>query len=172
MQVIQTTRLNLRWLAESDAEFIFDLLNQPSWLKFISDRGVCNLDDARAYINTGPLAMINTYGFGLYLTEIKASRTPIGLCGLLKRDTLNDVEIGFAFHPDFWGQGYANEAALACMNYARDPLQLKRIVAITVPSNNACIRLLKMIGMQYEKEISLGNSNEVLQLYATQMLKP
>ena len=102
MQVIQTRRLNLRWLAESDAEFIFDLLNQPSWLKFIGDRGVCNLDDAREYIKTGPLAMINTYGFGLYLTEITASRTPIGLCGLLKRETLNDVEIGFAFHPDFW----------------------------------------------------------------------
>ena len=171
MQVIQTRRLNLRWLAESDAEFIFDLLNQPSWLKFIGDRGVCNLDDAREYIKTGPLAMINTYGFGLYLTEIKASRTPIGLCGLLKRETLNDVDMGFAFHPDFWGQGYANEAARACMNYARDNLQLERIVAITVPSNNASIRLLKTIGMQYEKEISLGNSSEVLQLYARQMLK-
>ena len=104
MQVIQTRRLNLRWLAESDAKFILDLLNQPSWLTYIGDRGVRNLDDARAYINTGSLAMINTYGFGLYLTEIKASRTPVGLCGLLKRDTLNDVEIGFAFHPDFWGQ--------------------------------------------------------------------
>ena len=171
MQVIQTRRLNLRWLAESDAEFIFDLLNQPPCLKFIGDRGVCNLDDARAYIKTGPLAMINRYGFGLYLTEITASRTPIGLCGLLKRETLNDVEIGFAFHPDFWGQGYANEAALACMNYARDNLQLERIVAITVPSNDASIRLLKTIGMQYEKEISLGNSSEVLQLYARQMLK-
>ena len=171
MQVIQTRRLNLRWLAESDAEFIFDLLNQPSWLKFIGDRGVCNLDDARAYIKTGPLAMINSYGFGLYLTEIAASRTPIGLCGLLKREALTDVEIGFAFHPDFWGEGYANEAALACMNYARDNLQLERIVAITVPSNDASIRLLKTIGMQYEKQISLGNSSEVLQLYARQMLK-
>ena len=171
MQVIQTRRLNLRWLAESDAEFIFDLLNQPSWLKFIGDRGVCNLDDARAYVKTGPLAMINRYGFGLYLTEIAASRTPTGLCGLLKREALNDVEIGFAFHPDFRGEGYANEAALACMNYARDNLQLERIVAITVPSNDASIRLLKTIGMQYEKQISLGNSSEVLQLYARQMLK-
>lgn len=172
MQVIQTTRLNLRWLAESDAEFILDLLNQPSWLKFIGDRGVRNLEDARAYIKNGPLAMINTYGFGLYLTEIKASRTPIGLCGLLKRETLNDVDMGFAFHPDFWGHGYANEAARACMNYARDQLQLERLVAITLPANNASIRVLEKIGMRYEKEISLGSSNEVLQLYAKQMHKP
>ena len=170
MQVIQTARLNLRWLAESDAEFILDLVNQPSWLKFIGDRGVRNLDDARAYINNGPLAMIKQHGFGLYLTEIKSSRTPVGLCGLLKRETLNDVDIGFALHPDFWGQGYANEAALACVNYARNPLQLERIVAITLPANKASIRVLETIGMQYEKEISLADSDEVLQLYAKQLV--
>ncbi len=165
MHVIQTERLSLRWLTEADAEFILDLLNQPSWLEFIGDRGVRNLDDACAYINNGPLAMIKRHGFGLYLTEIKSSKTPIGLCGLLKRETLDDVDIGFAFHPDFWGKGYAKEAASACVDYARGPLMLDRLVAITLATNQASIALLKVIGMQYEKEISLGDSDEVLQLY-------
>jgi len=169
MQVIQTARLNLRWLTDSDAEFILDLLNQASWLEFIGDRGVRNLDDARAYINNGPLAMIKQHGFGLYLTEIKSNKTPIGLCGLLKRETLEDVDIGFAFHPDFWGQGYAKEAASACIDYACGPLGLQRLVAITLPTNQAAIALLKAIGMQYENEISLGDSDEVLQLYTRQV---
>jgi len=169
MQVIQTARLNLRWLTDSDAEFILDLLNQASWLEFIGDRGVRNLDDARAYINNGPLAMIKQHGFGLYLTEIKSNKTPIGLCGLLKRETLEDVDIGFAFHPDFWGQGYAKEAASACTDYACGPLGLQRLVAITLPTNQAAIALLEAIGMQYENEISLGDSDEVLQLYTRQV---
>ena len=172
MQVIQTARLNLRWLADSDAEFILDLLNQPSWLEFIGDRGVHNLEDARAYINNGPLAMIKQHGFGLYLVEIKSSKTPIGLCGLLKREALEDVDMGFAFHPGFWGQGYAKEAASACVDYARSQLSLKRLVAITLPTNQASLALLNAIGMQHEKEISLGDSNEVLQLYAKQLAMP
>jgi RimJ/RimL family protein N-acetyltransferase len=169
MQIIQTDRLNLRLLADNDAEFILDLLNQPSWLEFIGDRGVHNLDDARAYINNGPLAMIKQYGFGLYLTEIKSSKTPIGLCGLLKREGLDDVDIGFALHPDFWGAGYAKEAAEHCLQYARDKLQLTRVVAITLPTNTACISLLKGIGMSFEKELSLGESDEILQLYAKRL---
>ena len=170
MQVIQTARLNLRWLADHDAEFILELLNQPSWLEFIGDRGVRNLDDARAYIKNGPLAMIKQHGFGLYLTEIKSSKIPIGLCGLLKRETLQDVDLGFAFHSDYWGQAYAKEAASACVDYARGQLSLERLVAITLSTNQASIALLKAIGMQYEKEISLDNSDEVLQLFAKQLI--
>jgi RimJ/RimL family protein N-acetyltransferase len=170
MQVMQTERLNLRWLRESDAGFILDLLNQASWLKFIGDRGVRNLDDARAYINNGPLAMIGKYGFGLWLTEIRASQTPIGLCGLIKRDTLDDVDIGFAFHPDAWGKGYAKEAASACVAYAQEQAHLNRLVAITLPSNQSSIRLLRGIGLEYEKEISFEGSDEVLQLYAKNFL--
>jgi RimJ/RimL family protein N-acetyltransferase len=166
VQVLQTERLNLRWLKESDAEFILDLLNQPSWLEFIGDRGVRNLDDARAYINNGPLAMIQQHGFGLYLAEVKSSGAPIGLCGLIKRETLDDVDIGFAFHPDCWGKGYAREAAKACVDYARDQFKLSRLVAITMPENKASIGLLKAIGMQYEKAVSLGDSDEVLQLFS------
>lgn len=170
MQVMQTSRLNLRLLTEADDGFILDLLNQPSWLEFIGDRGVRNLDDARAYINNGPLAMFAQYGFGLYLTELKPDKKAIGLCGLLKRETLEDVDIGFAFHPDSWGQGYAREAAAACVDHARNKLGLKRLVAITLPTNRASISLLKSIGMQFEKEIRLGDSDEILQLFAMSLV--
>ena len=139
---MQTSRLNLRLLADGDAEFILDLLNQPSWLEYIGDRGVRNLEDAHAYIHNGPLAMIEQYGFGLYLVEIKSSKHAIGLCGLLKRETLEDIDIGFAFHPDYWGRGYAREAAEACLNYARDHVGLERLVAITLPTNKSSIKLL------------------------------
>lgn len=169
MQVIQTERLNLRWLQEQDAEFILDLLNQPSWLEFIGDRGVRNLDDARGYINNGPLAMIKQYGFGMYLAEIKSSKTAIGLCGLLKRETLEDVDIGFAFHPDFCGHGYAKEAAQACMNYAHAQLGLDRLVAITLPTNESSIRLLAAIGMHYQQDIKLDASAELLQLFVKKL---
>lgn len=166
MPIIETERLNLRLLADNDAEFILDLLNQPSWLEFIGDRGVRNLEDARAYINNGPLAMIAQHGFGLYLVEIKSSNTPVGLCGLLKRESLEDVDIGFAFHPDFWGCGYAIEAAKACVDYARDAIGMDRLVAITLPTNKSSIRLLESLGMQYETDIRLGDSGELLQRFA------
>ena len=153
-------------MTDSDPEFILDLLNQPSWLEFIDDRGVRNFDDARAYIYNAPLAMIEQHGFGLYLVEIKSSNSAIGLCGLLKRETLQDVDIGFAFHPYAWGRGYAREAAKACVDYARDKIGLDRLVAITLPTNQGSIKLLGSLGMQYEKDLSLGDSEELLQLFA------
>lgn len=166
MLVIETERLGLRWLTDTDDEFILDLLNQPSWLKYIGDRGVRNIEDARAYIHNGPLAMISQYGFGLFLVELKASRISIGLCGLLKREALDDVDIGFAFHPDYQGSGYAREAANACLDYARDHIGLERLVAITMPTNNDSIKLLDSLGMQYERNLSLDDSGALLQLFA------
>lgn len=164
--IMQTARLNLRLLADSDAGFILDLLNQPSWLEYIGDRGVGNLEDARAYIRNGPLAMISRHGFGLYLVELKACAIPIGLCGLLKRDSLEDVDIGFAFLPDYCGRGYAREAAMACLEYARNPIGLERLVAITLPTNNSSIKLLESLGMQHERDVRLEENGELLQLFA------
>lgn len=152
-------------LADSDAEFILDFLNQPSWLEYIGDRGVKNLEDARAYIHNGPLSMISQHGVGLYLVELKASKISIGLCGLLKRDALEDIDIGFAFHPDYQGVGYAREAANACVDYAREHIGLERIVAITMPTNKSSIKLLGLLGMQYERDLTIDDSGELLQLF-------
>src|SRR5437870_261981 len=135
MIILETYRLVLRRLAVEDAEFIFHLLNQPSFLQFIGDKGVRTIDDARNYILTGPIASYERFGFGLYLTELKPTQAPIGICGLLKRETLDDVDVGFAFLPQYWRQGYAFESAAAVMAYGKDVLGLERIVAISSLDN-------------------------------------
>src|SRR6476469_10818856 len=125
MNVLETERLIVRWLAAEDAGFILELVNDPDWLRFIGDRGVRMLEDARGYILNGPVAMYHRAGFGLYLVELKSSATPIGMCGLIERAGLADIDIGFAFLPAFRGQGYAYEAASATMRYAKETLGLK-----------------------------------------------
>src|SRR5512141_2251197 len=111
MKILETERLILRRISIADAEFMLQLLNEPSFLHYIGDKGVRTIDDARNYILQGPMASYERFGFGLYLAELKETLVPIGMCGLLKRETLDDVDIGFAFVPQFWKQGYAWESA-------------------------------------------------------------
>lgn len=151
MQALETERLLLRPLTTDDAPFILTLLNEPSFLRFIGDKKVRNLDDARQYLLNGPIASYNAHGFGLLLVELNDSQTPIGMCGLLKREELPDPDIGFAFIPDYWRQGFGFEAATAVMNDVRDRLNLPRILAIVSPDNEASIKLLERLGMSYER---------------------
>jgi RimJ/RimL family protein N-acetyltransferase len=169
LKVLETDRLNLRWLSTSDAEFILELLNEPSFLQFIGDKGVRTLEDARNYILNGPVDMYARLGFGLYLTELKENGVPIGICGLIKRDTLEDVDIGFAFLPGFWVKGYAYESASAVMAYGKDVLGLKRIVAITSPNNHASAKLLEKLGLQFERIIRLSEDASEVRLYVSDM---
>ena len=122
MIVLETERLILRQLSIDDAEFIFELVNDPSWLRYIGDKGVRHLDDARQYILNRPVESYERNGFGLYLVALKASGTPMGMCGLVKRATLPEPDIGFAFRPDYWSKGYAFESAAAVMSYAKEKL--------------------------------------------------
>ena len=156
VKVLETERLALRRLTLDDAEFVRELVNEPSWIRFIGDRGVRTSDQARAYLEKGPLAMYERHGFGLWLVEVKATGEAAGLCGLIKRDTLEDVDIGFAFLPRFWNQGYALESARAVLTYGREILELDRIVAITSPDNEASIRLLERIGLRFERVIEFA----------------
>jgi [ribosomal protein S5]-alanine N-acetyltransferase len=151
MIVLETDRLQLRRLQLSDAEFILRLVNEPSWLRFIGDKNVHNLDDARRYLREGPLDMYERHGFGLYCVVIKESGAPAGTCGLLKRDWLPDADVGYALLPEFWGQGYAYEAASAVLEYAHRTLGLQRVLAMTTPTNDSSIRLLGKVGMQFER---------------------
>jgi len=155
MNVLETERLTLRWLTAEDASFILVLLNDPGWLRFIGDRGVRTVEDAGNYILNGPAAMVERLGFGLYLTERKIDGEPIGICGLIKRDGLDDVDIGFAFLPQFCGCGYAFEAALAVMDLGKSRFGLDRIVGITATDNVTSIKLLEKIGMKYERTLQL-----------------
>ncbi len=166
MNVIETERLDLRRLSVDDAEFILELLNEPSFIRNIGDKGVRTISDARQYILNGPVASYERSGFGLYLVELKNSRVPIGICGLLKRDALPDVDIGFAFLPKFWLKGYAFESASAVRTYGINALGLRRIVAITNPDNDSSIRVLEKIGLSYERLVRLSDDGPEIKLYA------
>ena len=113
MKILETDRLILRQLSTEDAAFILELVNEPSFIQNIGDRGVRTLEDARAYILRVAISSYEKNGFGLYLVELKDSGQSIGMCGLIKRDGLEDVDIGYAFLPRFWLKGYAVEAAAA-----------------------------------------------------------
>ncbi|HEY7697895.1 MAG TPA: GNAT family N-acetyltransferase [Vicinamibacteria bacterium] len=168
MIVLETERLTLRRLELGDAEFILGLLNDPSFLRFIGDKKVRTLEDAREYISSGPIASYERHGFGLYLTERREDGVPIGICGLLKRESLKDVDIGFAFLPRFWSKGYAFESASAVMTYARSVLGLGRVVAITSPENDPSIRLLTKLGMKFESMVRLSEDSPEIRLFATE----
>ena len=165
-KVLETDRLILRRLSVDDDAFILELLNEPSWLRFIGDKGVRTLEDARDYIVKGPVAMYEREGFGLYLTQRKSDGARIGLCGLIKRDSLDDADIGFAFLPKYWTQGYAHESAAAVITYGRDILGLTPIVAITSPGNDASIRLLEKLGMTFQISVRLADDADEVHLYA------
>jgi RimJ/RimL family protein N-acetyltransferase len=150
-----------------DAAFIVELLNDPSFLRFIGDKGVRTVADARQYIRTGPMDSYERHGFGLWLVELKGSRIPIGICGLLKRDTLRDIDIGFAFLPPYRSQGYAFESAAAVMDYGRTVLGLRRIVAITDDDNTGSHRVLEKIGMSFERMIRLSDDGPEIRLLAS-----
>ncbi len=166
MWVLETNRLILRRLAVEDAEFILRLLNEPSFLRFIGDKDVRTVDDARNYILNGPVNSYERFGFGLYLTELKATQVAIGICGLLKRDSLENVDVGFAFLPEFWKRGYAFESAAAVMAYGRNTLGLDRIVAITSPGNDESIKVLVKLGLKFERTIKLSKDGSDVELFA------
>ena len=164
--MLETERLNLRELTEADAEFILAQVNDPAFIRNVTDRRIRTLAAARAYILAGPIASYRNHGFGLYLVELKRSRIPIGICGLIKRDTLDDVDIGFAFLPPYRSRGFALEAATAMMAFART-LGLSRIVAVVSPHNADSIKLLGRLGFAYERQVRLADDAEELQLFAS-----
>jgi [ribosomal protein S5]-alanine N-acetyltransferase len=166
LKVLETDRLILRWLTPDDAAFILDLLNEPSWIRYIGDKGVRSLEDAKNYIVTGPMKMYSQMGFGLFMVERKEGNIPIGMCGLIKRDTLDDVDIGFAFLSRYQARGYGFESASAVLKYGHNQLDLERILAITTLDNHSSSALLEKIGMKYEGTIILDG--EDLKLFASE----
>ena len=164
--VLTTARLALRRLVRDDAAFILGLLNEPAWLRFIGDKGVRTLDEARRYIATGPQAMYREHGFGLWLVATHADAKPIGICGLIKRPGLEDVDLGFAYREEFQGQGFAREAAAAALTYAKDVVGLQRIVALTALDNERSIRLLAKLGFEFERMLRLKADGPESRLFA------
>jgi RimJ/RimL family protein N-acetyltransferase len=166
VKIIETNRLILRRFTLDDAAFILELLNEPAWKRYIGDRGIDSLESARRYLETGPIASYERHGFGLYAIEQKIDSTLVGMCGLIKRDGLDDVDIGFAVLSRFEGQGLTTEAAEATLAYSRDMLGLKAVVAITSIDNERSARLLERLGMRFERMVRLSEDAELLRLYS------
>ncbi len=165
MTVLETRRLQLRHLESTDAAFIKELLNEPLFLRYVGDKGVRTVSDARTYIESGPAASYRRFGFGMYCVALKKAKTPIGICGLLKRDSLPDVDLGFALLKGYRSRGFAAEAARAVLKEARAKWGLARILAITHPDNFASIRTLSGLGFTATPDNAAANGGEAVSLF-------
>ena len=169
MKILETERLIIREIIESDAEFILDLLNQPTFIKYIGDRNVRTVEEAKDFLETRYRKGYEDNGYGLYLVELSthhsALSTPLGICGFVKRDNFEYADIGFAFLPQFEKKGYAFESALAMMKYGREVLKFEEVLAITTQDNESSGRLLGKLNFKFDELIEMPNG-EVLKLYS------
>ncbi len=165
MVIAQTPRLLLRPLTLHDANFLLELMNQPSYHRFIGDRGIRDVPNAMDYIQSRFIESYQRHGYGLYAVVVLGSATLAGICGLVRRETLPGPDLGFAFLPAYWSQGLAREAAAATMQFARDQVGLKELLAVTHPENDASIRLLSRLGFTFQKTIQFPGDDETLRLF-------
>jgi RimJ/RimL family protein N-acetyltransferase len=164
---LKTERLIVRPFTRADAPFILRLLNEPSFIENIADKGVRDLDGARSYLREGPMASYARHGFGLWRVGLLGDDTPIGMAGLLKRDFLEDIDIGYALLPEFCGAGYAFEATSAVLTYARNQLGARRVVAIVAKHNERSIKLLQKLGFASEGTVRMPGEPDDLRLFAS-----
>ncbi len=163
--ILETDRLTVSEFTLADAAFIMKLVNEPAFLAHIGDKGVRDHDSACEYLEKGPMDSYRQHGFGLFRIALKQDDTPIGMCGLIKRPWLADVDVGYAFLKKYRGKGYAFESASTILKYGYETLGIKRIVAITSPENDASIGLLEKLGLQYEKMIESGDGTPPAKLF-------
>jgi RimJ/RimL family protein N-acetyltransferase len=162
---LETSRLNLRWLTLDDAAFILELVNDPDWIRFIGDKSVTDLDAARNYLETGPLAMYRRHGFGLNRVALKTDDVAVGICGVLQRASLAEPDLGFAFLPEFRRRGYALEAAQAILEHTSKITGSSRFAAIVSPQNIASAGLLEKLGFNFERNYQAEPNASILDLY-------
>jgi len=167
--ILETERIRLREFDSTDGELIFRLLNSPGWLKYIGSRSITNIADAVNYIENKLQKSYRETGFGFYLVELKTSGEKAGMCGLVKREGLDDVDIGFALLPEFENKGYAYESSEAVVKFAKDVLKVHKLAAITLPNNLPSVKLLEKLGMKFEKRINIPGDPEELLLYTMEL---
>ncbi len=165
MSVLETERLLLRSLAPEDAPFMLRLLNEPSFIENIGDRGVRTLEQAARYIHEGSTKSFQARGHGLYLVQLKSSRAAAGICSLLKREQFQEVDIGYAFLPGFWSQGLARESTAAILDHARNSLALGRVIALVSPGNAASIKLLEKLGFAFSESVLIPPNTAQTSIY-------
>lgn len=169
MQICETERLRLSHFTDDDAAFILRLLNEPSFIRHISDKGVRTLDDAVAYLRTGPMASVALHGFALNRVTRKDTGAAIGMCGLIKRPHFEDVDIGYAFLPEYWAQGYAIEATRGVLETAARVHGLKRVIAVVDPDNAESSRMLEKLGFVFEKMVRLEPDEDEIRQFAVEL---
>ena len=169
--ILETERLQLREFTGQDASFILELLNTEDWLRYIGDRKVQNLKDAENYLENRLMPSYRQHGFGFYYVGLRATGRPVGMCGLVKRAELEDIDIGFAFLPAYFGKGYAYESAKSVLEYAFVQLKQERICAVTLAENRSSVNLLKKLGLHYKKQVLFGDPHEELMLFEAEAVK-
>ena len=167
--VLNTERLELSWLTLDDTPLMLAIWNDPAFVRYVADRGVRTLDQARAAVEAGPLRLYAEYGYGPFRLRRRDDGMDIGICGLFRRDGFADPDIGFAILPDFCGKGYGFEASAAVLEYAHDTLGLSRIKAIVSPQNAASIGLLEKLGMRYERRVRMPGEDHDISLYGIEL---
>ncbi len=165
MKVLETERLILRRLCADDAGFMLELMNDPGFIKWVADRGIRTTGDAANYLAEKSLPSYERFGFGFYRVDLKETGTPLGICGLIQRETLEAPDVGFAILERFGRNGYAYEAAVAVMEYGRTVLKLPTIAGVTAPENRVSIRLLEKLGLRFQGEIHLPGYGPVSLLF-------
>lgn len=167
MLVLQPERLVLRHFHKDGAKFVLRLLDEPSFIQYIGDKGVRTVKEANQYLLNGPLDSYEPFGYGLNMLQLKETGVAIGMCGLVCRDNLDDADIGCAFLEQYWSNGYATESAEAVLDYARSRLGLDRIVAIVTPENDSSIKLLEKIGLTFERMIRMSDQDLELKFFVS-----
>lgn len=168
MEILQTERLTLSYLSFDDTDFIIELLNDPSFLKYIGDKGVRTVEDAHDYLRTGPMYSYEKFGFGLFRTALTDGNIPIGICGLLQRDYLDDPDLGFALLPAYWSRGYALEASAAVLRWGQESFGMRSVVGIVDPQNRSSVALLEKAGLSFERMIRIDGEDYDVGLYAVE----
>ena len=164
--IVETARLRIRETTVDDAAFILRLVNEPSFLSNIGDKGVRDLVDAKRFIEEGPWRRGQRPGYGQFVVELSESGIPAGICGILYREALDVTDVGFAFLPEHWGCGYAFEAAEAVMRYGYSTLGVGKIVGLTSEENLPSIRVLKKLGMKYEQTVKMSDDDSGTVVYS------
>ena len=166
---IETARLRLRELTLADAELMLAIWNDPAFIRFVGDRGIRTLEDAQAAMTTGALKLYEDYGYGPYGVVLRGQGTPIGICGLFRREELDEPDIGFATLPAYCGNGYAYEASKAVLEYARDKLGIPRLTAIVSPENEASVGLIRKLGLRFERMHRMADDDEDVAIYGIRL---
>ena len=163
--ILESERLLLEKFTINDAPFFYNLVNDPDWVKYIGDRNVRTIADAEKYLTEKIIPSYEQFGFGFYIVRLKGENTPIGMCGLIKRDWMEHVEIGYAFLAEFRGKGYAIESSIATKQYAKEKLSILRLAAITDTDNEKSGNLLERLGFKYERLITYPGEEQQCKLY-------